>query len=185
MAQSDPAGMPDEQRTRWFVEEVQCHGLALRSYLRGTFPTIHDAEDVVQESFLRIWKARAAHPIQSTRAFLFRVARNVALDRVRKNASTPVDAVGDLAALNVVDERADAVDPVGRRERLALLADALASLPPRSREVVILCKLQGYSYREVAVRLGISEKTVTEHVYRGAQRLGEALKQRGLDRFAP
>jgi len=66
----------DASRARWFEEQVQPQGAQLKSYLRGSFPSIEDVDDIVQESYLRIWKARAAQPIESARAFLFRVARN-------------------------------------------------------------------------------------------------------------
>ncbi|MGH7944160.1 MAG: hypothetical protein ACREF9_04025, partial [Opitutaceae bacterium] len=56
------------EAARWFTEQVQPHEIQLRNYLRVAFPTVRDVEDVVQESFLRIWKARAVHPITQTKA---------------------------------------------------------------------------------------------------------------------
>jgi DNA-directed RNA polymerase specialized sigma24 family protein len=70
-------------QTRWFTEEVHPHDASLKAYLRGSFPSVRDVDDVVQESYLRIWKARAIHPISSARAFLFRIARHLALDTLR------------------------------------------------------------------------------------------------------
>ena len=52
--------VPAEQ---WFVENVQPHESRLRSYLHSSFPQMGEVDDVVQESFLRVWKANAAHPI--------------------------------------------------------------------------------------------------------------------------
>jgi RNA polymerase sigma-70 factor (ECF subfamily) len=88
-----------------------------------------------------------------------------------------------LAELPVIDERSGAADTLVVRERIAVLTEALEALPRRCREVVVRCKLQGQSYREAADALGLSEKTVTEHVYRGTQRLGEELHKRGVDSF--
>ena len=170
--------------SRWFAEEVHPHDATLRGYLRGSFPTVRDVDDVVQESYLRIWKARAGRPILSAKAFLFRVARNVALDLLRHGRSSPVEAVGDLAELRVIDDKPGVAERMGTAERIEILAAALDALPPRCREIMILCKLQGQTYRQVAARFGISEKTVAEHVYRGAQRLGEELHQRGVHRFS-
>ncbi len=145
---------------------------------------MRDVDDVVQESYLRVWRAFAAQPIESARAFLFRVARNIALDLVRRDRRAPLEQAGDFAGLNVVDESNDVRHGVVTRERIALLAESLDALPQRQRQLVILCKLQGLSHRDAAVQLGLAEKTVTEHVYRGVQRLGEELQRRGLDRFA-
>jgi DNA-directed RNA polymerase specialized sigma24 family protein len=81
----------------WFAKEVQPHDAQLKAYLRGAFPSVRDVDDVVQESYLRVWLARATQPIQSTRAFLFRVARNLALDFVRHERASPIVVLGSIA----------------------------------------------------------------------------------------
>lgn len=182
---SDRARLPALSLAKWFAEEVQPHDAQLRSYLRGSFPAVRDVDDVVQESFLRIWKTRAAQPIKSARAFLFQVARNVARDWMRRERRSPVEQAGDLAELRVADEGPDVVETLSAAEQVDLLAAALDALPRRRREVMIFCKLQGHTYREAAERFGLSEKTVAEHLYRGAQSLGLELRRRGLHRFAP
>lgn len=182
-ATSDPAAGPD--RSHWFAHEVHPHDASLKAYLRGAFPSVRDVEDVVQESYLRIWATRATRPITSARAFLFTVARNVALDLVRRHRNSPLDAVGDVGALAVVEERPGVVETVSADEKVRLLAKAIATLPPRSREIVMLCKLQGLTHREAAARLGIAEKTVDEHLLRGLKRLGGQLRRQGDDLFQP
>src|SRR5687768_13764521 len=71
--------------------------------LKLMFLLFHE-KDVVQECYLRIWKAKAQQPIVSAKAFLFRVARNVVLDGLRRSYISPIAPVGDLAALAVIDE---------------------------------------------------------------------------------
>lgn len=185
MSLPQPENISTADEARWFADEVHVHERSLRSYLQGSFPSVRDVDDVVQESYLRVWRARAGQPIQFARAFLFRIARNVALDLVRRHRSSPVEPVGDLAGLAVLDDKAAVVETISTHEKIALLVDALDALPRRCREIVILCKLEGKSYREVATALGLSEKTVAEHVYRGAQRLGEELGKRGVRAFGP
>jgi len=171
------------EQTRWFNNEVYAHDGQLRAYLRGRFPDERDVEDVVQESYIRIWKARAITPIRSVKAFLFRVARNVALDRHRRDRGGVPTEVGSLAIQDVIDETADIAESLGILEKERLLADVLATLPSRAHEVVILCKLNGLSHREAARHLGISERTVDEHLRRGMKRLGGELRRRGLHHF--
>jgi RNA polymerase sigma-70 factor (ECF subfamily) len=72
------------------------------------------------------------------------------------------------------------VDAIAAREKLLMLADALESLPPRCREVVILRKLQHVPQREVALRLGLAEKTVEAHLARGIARCEKFLRERGV-----
>ena len=181
---SETASPPADDLSRWFAAEVQPHETALRGYLRGAFPAVRDVDDVVQESYLRLWRARAAGPIATARGFLFRIARNLALDGLRSARRHPVESLGSSAARSVVSETPDAAEAAKATEKFAALDAALAALTPRHRQVVILCQLQSLSHRETAARLGIAEKTVAEHLYLGMQRLGEELQRRGLHRFS-
>ena len=176
------AAVPSEQ-LRWFEEEVHGHDLALRSYLRGRFPSVRDVEDVVQESYLRIWRARLVRPITSTKAFLFQIARHLAIDGVRRHRTARTESLGDLAALPVLEEGPDACESLTRTEKIDFLVEALASLPARCREIMVLRKFQHLSHREIAVRLHISERTVESQVTRGMKLIEQRLRARGLDGF--
>lgn len=173
---------PDAERSRWFVEEVHAHDSSLRAYLRGSFPTVRDVDDVVQESYVRVWKAKTAEPIRSARAFLFRVARHLALDWLRHDRVSPIDAVTDLSALPVVDNRTGVAEAASIAEETALLVTAIDALPPRCREIVILRKLRGLPQKEIAARLGLSEQTVQVQIARGVKKCEEFLRRRGVKR---
>lgn len=173
---------PDTERSRWFVEEVHAHDSSLRAYLRGSFPTVRDVDDVVQESYVRVWKAKTAEPIRSARAFLFRVARHLALDLLRHDRVSPIDAVTDLSALPVVDNRTGVAEAASIAEETALLVTAIDALPPRCREIVILRKLRGLPQKEIAARLGLSEQTVQVQIARGVKKCEEFLRRRGVKR---
>lgn len=171
---------PRESQDQWFADEVRPHEGALRGYLRQSFPAVRDIEDVVQESYLRAWKTRAVQPIRSMRAFLFTVARRIALNVVDRQKTADTITVGDMAALPVLSDGPGVAERVCQEEHLALLVEALATLPARCREITVLRKLQGIPQREVAVRLGISEKTVEEQVARGMRRCQEHFRRRGV-----
>ena len=173
--------MPREaDDTRWFAEDVYPHDSSLRSYLHGAFPSVRDVDDVVQESYLRVWKARAAEPIRSAKAFLFAVARHLAIDVLRDNRRSPVDSVGDLADLNVSSHEQVVTEIVSKNEKIQLLIAAIDSLPARCREIVILRKLKLASQKEVAAKFGITEKGVENQLARGLKRCREFLRQRGV-----
>lgn len=168
-------------QSRWFAEQVQTHESSLRSYLRGSFPCVRDIDDVVQESYLRVWKARALQPIQSAKAFLFKVARHVAVDLLRRHGNSPMNVVDNLNALPVMDDGPSAVEALSAQEKLDLLGDAVMALPSRCREVVLLRKIQGIPQKEVAARFGLSERTVENHCRLGIKRCEEYLRAHGLD----
>lgn len=181
-----PCAVPRVEDARWFAEEVHAHDSQLKSYLRGSFPSVRDIDDVVQESYLRVWRARDAAPLRSARAFLFTVARRLALDWLRQERRSPLLAAGTGGDPDVVDDGPGVARVVGAREKIEMLSDALLALPPRCRAVVMLYKLKGLSRSDVARRLDIAEKTVDEQAARGVRRLEEYFQVRGVDRvFEP
>jgi RNA polymerase sigma-70 factor (ECF subfamily) len=178
---STPAPGAGEAQARWFAEQVHPHDLQLKAYLRGAFPSVRDVEDVVQESYLRVWRAKAVQEVRSVRAFLFTVARRLAIDLVRRERFSPIAAADEREIERVPVDAPDAAELAGTHEKVRLVAEALVSLPPRCREVVMLYKLQGLPRPEVARRLGLAEKTVDEHLARGVAKLERWLRRRGVD----
>lgn len=176
---TDPATALADPRG-WFSKEVQPHDAQLRAFLRGTYPGVRDVDDVVQESYLRLWRTATRERIQSARAFLFLVARRVALNVLRKDRNAPFAGDAEKEALAVVDDGVSVAEHVARRERVALLADALMSLPTRCREVTLLHKIEGLSQKEIAARLGVSERTVEAHVRHGMTSCRAYLRRRGV-----
>jgi RNA polymerase sigma factor (sigma-70 family) len=166
--------------SKWFTNEVHPHDSSLRAYLRGSFPAVRDVDDVVQESYLKIWNARPKRPIACARAFLFRIARNVALNLLNRERISPIDAVKDLAILPVVEDGRSAATAACIQEELLLLAQAIDSLPARCREIVILRRIKNVPQKEIATRLGIAEETVEVQVARGVKRCGEYLRRHGV-----
>ena len=168
------------EHTQWFAREIQPHAHALRAYLQVAFPSVGDIDDVVQESYLRLLRVKAAQPIRSVRAFLFTVARRLALDTLRHERASPIIDVGDFSSLRVIDDQVDVAAEVARRERIEIFADAIADLPTRCRDVFILHKIKGHSRRETAARLGLAEKTVEVQTAKAMRRCGEFLRRRGV-----
>lgn len=177
-----PPPSADPVRTRWFEQEVHVHEGSLRAYLRGVFPSVHDVEDVVQESFLRVWRARSERSISYAKTFLFQVARHLAVDLIRHERRSPFIPVTDFEATAVMESGPNAAEQSSTRQEVALLLEAIDSLPARCREIVILRKLQGVSQKEIAARLSLSEQTVQVQVARGVKRCEKFLRHRGVGR---
>jgi RNA polymerase sigma factor (sigma-70 family) len=162
LAENEPESPPvpplNPDQERWFVAEVAPHEAALRNWLRVRFPSISDRDDLVQESFLRVWRARTRGPIASIKAFLFATARNLACDTLKQRF--PQVDLGESGVSTVLDEHANTAETVARAQELEMLHDALQSLPERCRQVFTLRRLYGLTQRQIAAQLGISEKTV-------------------------
>ena len=141
---------------------------------------MYDVDDVVQESFLRVWKTKASEPIRSAKVFLFKIARHLAIDVIRRERRSPIKPVGSLEELNVSEDRPAISSKVSRNEKIQLLILAIDSLPPKCRQVVVLRKLKDAPVREIAEQLGISEKGVEIQLTRGIARCREFLLKRGV-----
>lgn len=170
---------PDSELGRWFAEEVLPHEPALRAWLRARFPTLADADDLVQESYARLLKARATGSIACAKAFLFVTARNLALNQLRHLRHVRPEGATEIDSSGVLDESAAIPESVARAEDLQLLIHAIQSLPDRCRQIMTLRKIYGLSQKEVSARLGISEHTVEAQGAIGLRKCIEYFRRRG------
>lgn len=169
---------------QWFKQEVHVHDSKLKSWLKGSFPSVrHEVEDIAQESYLRLWKRQAVRPIQSAKAFLFQVARHLAVDKIRRHRVVTMQSLQEIDVSVLLDDNSETIRQLSYDEKVDLLAEALACLPDRCREVVVLRKLRELPQKEVASRLGITVCAVESHVTRGMKRLERELRARGVDGF--
>ena len=99
------------ERIEWFRMEVQPHESSLRVYLRGRYPDLRDVDDILQESFLRVWVELSRSRIRAPRCFLFTVARRLAIDWLRREGRSPFCHDSEALLVNVVDDIADPAAP--------------------------------------------------------------------------
>jgi RNA polymerase sigma-70 factor (ECF subfamily) len=156
-----------------FEDLVRRHQDRLYGFALALTRAPQDAEDVVQEAFLRAQRALAGwEPSRraslSEAAWLHRIALNVFRNRLRaerRRPTVPLEAVAEPAA--------DGLDPSRTRE----LRDALARLPRRYREAVVMRHVQGLDYAEMAAVAGTPEGTLKSDVHRGLKLLKEELSE--------
>ena len=172
--------LPPPDLDRWFSEQVLPHGPALRAWLRARYPTLTDVDDVVQESYTRVLRARASAPIAAVKSFLFATARNLAIDHFRRQQIVGIDPIAEIGELSVLEDVPGVSETVSRQQELELLTQAIQSLPERCRQVLTLRKIYGLSQKEIAAELGISEHTVEAQVGNGVRRCAEFLAGYGL-----
>jgi len=125
--------------------------------------------------YLRLYESSQTRLPDHTKPFVFATARNLLIDRVRREQVVPIEAMADLEGLGVAVDVPGADRIVIARDALRRLQGALDKLPPRCREAVVLRRVEGLSRREIAARMGISEKTVAEHITNGMYALADLL----------
>lgn len=171
---------PETEQSRWFATEVQPNEAALRSYLRARFPSLTDLDDVIQETYRRLFRERAAGRLRYARAFMFTAARNVALDLFRRDRVATASGITHSPPVDVLEEQPNAAEAAARQQELEILADAVRALPDRCRQVILLRYMKGLSYKEIAALLDISPETVKTHMAKGLERCASHFESRGL-----
>lgn len=167
------------EQDRWFRTDVKPHEPGLRSWLVLQFPYLKgDLDDIVQESYLRLMRARALSPITYARTYLFGIARNVSREFIRKNQRHSGPPVNELPESVTIDPEADIFAAVVHQQDLALLTEAIQSLPEQCRQVILLRTRDGLSYPEIAARLKIAEPTVRVQMARGIKRCHQFVRER-------
>jgi RNA polymerase sigma-70 factor, ECF subfamily len=164
----------DVELQQFFVRE----GPRLRGYLAALVGT-SDAADLIQETFVRAQRARASCDAGAVGAWVRRIARNVAIDHLRRSVSTVLPASGDIADIVSASSAAGA-DPERsaiRREMHDCIGEFVRRLPERDAEVIVLSEMRGLSDQEVATTLGITLGAAKIRLHRARVRLREMMEQ--------
>ncbi|GGM42833.1 RNA polymerase sigma factor SigE [Longimycelium tulufanense] len=137
----------------------------------------HDAEDLTQETFIRVFRSLAAYKPGTFEGWLHRITTNLFLDMARRRARLRMEGL---------PEDTDRL-PGGGPSPEQVYADthldpdlqaALDELPPEFRAAVVLCDVEGLSYEEIGATLGVKLGTVRSRIHRGRQALKAALERR-------
>lgn len=137
----------------------------------------HDAEDLLHEAYVRLLQHPDPAAIENPRAYLYQVSANLATDRERTRAIR----ARHRAATDALDQIATgAPGPealANHHQRLRRIAAAMAELPESCCTAFVLCRIEGYSYTEVALRLRISESMVAKHLDRAMRHCRDGLAE--------
>jgi len=138
----------------------------------------HDAEDLTQEVFVRVFRSLSSYTPGTFEGWLHRITTNLFLDGARRKAKIRFDALADDA-----DQRLPGRLPAPDMALMDMHFDddvetALAALPPDFRAAVVLCDIEGLSYDEIADVLGLKLGTVRSRIHRGRAMLRKALAHR-------
>jgi RNA polymerase sigma-70 factor (ECF subfamily) len=140
--------------------------------LERKLQSVHEAADVFQEAVIRWLGLPDRQSVREPRAYFYRVAINIAVDRMRSRALRAEDSGVDEA---IVDPTPLPEHRYEARLQLQRLQRAVDALPPRCREVFLLFKVEGLGHEAIAARLGISRNMVEKHVIRALVELRGAV----------
>ena len=138
----------------------------LRRFVRTRVSSREDAEDVIQEAYLRVLRYSAEHEVESQERLLFSAAKNLAVDNRRRHSVRQRTAIDYALLESFTQSWPPADEVVYASQRLRNVEAAVAQLPPRCREVFWYNRVDGLSYAQVAAHLGISVSAVEKHMAR-------------------
>ncbi len=137
----------------------------------------HDAEDLTQEVFVRVFRALPTYTPGTFEGWLHRITTNLFLDMARRRQRIRFEGLADDAAGHLCDELTPP-QAFDARHLDTDITEALRALPPEYRAAVVLCDIEGLSYEEIADTLGVKLGTVRSRIHRGRAHLRAALDHR-------
>ncbi len=138
----------------------------------------HDAEDLTQEVFVRVFRSLSTYTPGTFEGWLHRITTNLFLDMVRRRQRIRFDALGEDAAERLPSREPSPQQHFNDTHFDADVQQALDTLAPEFRAAVVLCDIEGLSYEEIAATLGVKLGTVRSRIHRGRSHLRKALQHR-------
>lgn len=155
-----------DERALWLSRYVLQHEPALRNWLGRRRIAGLEIDDIVQETYARLIMLEQVSGISNVRNYLFQTAYSVLMTHVRRSKIVSFQTVSDLDQLGARAQDCSPEEQVIDRDELQKLAEAIAGLPGKIREVFILRRVNGLSQKDVAQKLRLSESTVEKHMSR-------------------
>jgi RNA polymerase sigma-70 factor (ECF subfamily) len=170
--------MPDETSgSRDFSTLYRATLAPLRRYLTRLLDNAGEAQDVAHDAYMRVYPSLTNNSARHPEALLYTAARRLAINRLKRRSISP------LARDAFIPEMSASTEPgveqqVMARQELEILEQAIAELPDGCRVVLLLCKIEQLSHREIAERLAIAVSTVEKQHARALRLLRTALEGR-------
>lgn len=140
-----------------------------------------DVEDVVQDTFIRA--CQADYEIYQPKPFLMKIARNLALDHIKRAEHRLCDSLhnedGEISEFTIDAFMTDdqTLNEVVSERRFGQFCDAVKTLPPQCKKAFVLKKVYGYTQKEISEEMGISESAVEKHIANGLKRSRQYIKE--------
>jgi RNA polymerase sigma-70 factor (ECF subfamily) len=138
----------------------------------------HDAEDLTQEVFVRVFRSLSSYTPGTFEGWLHRITTNLFLDWARRKQRIRFEGLADEMAHRLPGSEPTPAEAFDDSHLDDDVQAALKALPPEYRAAVVLCDIEGFSYEEIAVTLGVKLGTVRSRIHRGRAQLRTALEHR-------
>lgn len=161
----------------WVAFHILPHEGFVRAWLTRVTRRSSEVDDIVQEAYCQIAELDTVSHIRSGKAYFLATARSIMLQRLRRERVVRIETMTDVDALRLTDDEPSPEQVTGARRELERVLGLIATLPPICRQVIELRRIHGFSQRETARRLGVTESVVENNTIRGLRTILKALAE--------
>jgi RNA polymerase sigma-70 factor (ECF subfamily) len=158
---------------------------ALKYFVSSYLVNSQDVEDVCQETFLRTYKSSLENDVLKPKSFMFRVAKNLIISDFRKASVQLNDYIDDIDLVDPQIELDNIENNALAQEKLGIMCEAIAALPNKCRQVVVMRKVYGLATKDIAKRMNISPITVSNYITKGMCAYNDALQKYNQEHHQP
>ncbi|WP_300610544.1 RNA polymerase sigma factor SigE [Trebonia sp.] len=183
-AETAQSQLPQWELPSW-EEIVRAHSARVYRLAYRLTGNQHDAEDLTQEVFVRVFRSLSSYTPGTFEGWLHRITTNLFLDGARRRQRIRFEGLGEEVAQRLPGTELTPAQAWDERHFDGDVQAALRALPPDYRAAVVLCDIEGFSYEEIAATLGVKLGTVRSRIHRGRAQLRVALAHRERQQARP
>ena len=173
--------LPQDSNTENSAESIltvfKRYRSSLKYFISGYVINPQDVDDVCQETFLRTYKSSIENEVQKPKSFMFRVAKNLIVSDLRRASTQLNEYVEDIDIVDSTIELDNLENNALAQEKLGVMCEAIAGLPNKCRQAVVMRKVYGLATKDIAKRMNISTITVSNYITRGMCAYNDAVTQ--------
>jgi len=171
-------GATEESRHEWVEHLFNEHNVSLMQFLRARLRSNDEAKEVAQEAYVRLLQLDQPQAVSYFRAFLFKTAGNIAIDRLRKETRDKNRTVFPMFEV----EAPSAEQTVARHELIAQASECLETLPPKCRKAFLLSRIYGMTTKEIASQMHMTARMIRNYLVQATLHIEENLDEGHGDR---
>ncbi len=179
-------GVVQEDQSDWTLPSwediVRTHSVRVYRLAYRLTGNQHDAEDLTQEVFVRVFRSLSSYTPGTFEGSLHRITTNLFLDGARRKQRIRFEGLVDEVTHRMAGNEPSPAEAFDDSHLDEDIQAALKALPPEYRAAVVLCDIEGFSYEEIAATLGVKIGTVRSRIHRGRAQLRVALEHRRQNR---
>lgn len=165
----------------WLTLHFLPHEAELRRMLRRVCTGPAEIDDVVQETCYRILSMTTLDHVRAPKPFIFRAAKNIVLDRIKRDAVVQIETIANLEDLDIADSAPSTERVVFARAELKWVIGLVGNLPDRCKAVFRARRIHGLSQQETAETLGLTDSVVEHEMMKGMRLMSEMIAKYGID----